>query len=146
MNGRGSRGAVVVLRSAPRTPPYGIASRRKRQSGSALQTVSAARTSVERNPRVPSHSYEPLEGAELAFLAPTGSDLIALLVAKLQMPIEEAVTMFSVAAGCDPGNAPGGESAVRVTLCKECTGKAGLQVGLQVDETLPGHQMPTDTR
>jgi hypothetical protein len=31
MNGRGSRGAVVVLRSAPRTPPYGVASRRKRQ-------------------------------------------------------------------------------------------------------------------
>jgi hypothetical protein len=72
--------------------------------------------------------------------------MIAFLVAKLQMPMEEAVTTFSVATGCDPGNVPSGEFAVRVTLCKECAGKAGLQVGLQVDETLPSYQMPTDTR
>ena len=64
--------------------------------------------------------------------------MIAFFVAKLQLPIEEAVTMFSLATGCDPGKAPSGEFAVRITLCKECAEKAGLQVGLQVDETLPG--------
>jgi hypothetical protein len=68
MNGRGSHGAVVVLRSAPRTPPYGVASRRKRQSGSALQTVSAARTSVERNPASPAIRMNRWREQSLRFL------------------------------------------------------------------------------
>jgi hypothetical protein len=68
--------------------------------------------------------------------------MIAFLVAKLHVPMDEAVTMFSVATGCDPGKAPRGEFAVRVTLCKECADKAGLEVGLQADEAIPGYQMP----
>ena len=54
----------------------------------------------------------------------------------------EAVTMLSVATGCDPGNVPPGEFAVRVALCKECADKAGIEVGLEADEADPGYQMP----
>lgn len=60
--------------------------------------------------------------------------------------MDEAVTMFSLATGCDPGNVQGSELAVRITLCRECAERAGLQVGLQADEAIPGYQMPSDTR
>lgn len=66
--------------------------------------------------------------------------IIAFEVAKLQIPIDQAVTMLSLATGCDPGKAPNGELALRVALCRECADKAGLEVGLQADEAIPGYQ------
>lgn len=74
--------------------------------------------------------------------------VVAVLHAKLGLPIEQATGTVQAFAeqelGCEPGKVPEGWSDHTIRLCQDCAAGAGLSVEKVGAGTLPGYAQPAD--